>query len=98
MYNKSLVLFDLYNSYSDLNIMKKGIVIGLAMLTIITTLSHYKIDKSENKGQNILLIKVVSTIGSLMITFYLSSTPLTKEIVYGIILVVCGLYMINKNS
>ena len=98
IYNKSLVLFDLYNSYSDLNIVKKGIVVGLALLTIFSTLSHYKIDKSDNKGQNAILIKIISTVGSLMLTFYLSSTPLTKDIVYGIILVVGGLYMINNNS
>ena len=98
IYNKSLVLFDLYNSYSDLNIVKKGIVVGLALLTIFSTLSHYKIDKSDNKVQNAILIKIISTVGSLMLTFYLSSTPLTKDIVYGIILVVGGLYMINNNS
>ena len=105
-----IIVYTLYmhiTKKSNLSIVKKlktfsfsqiAFLIGLALITFVSTVSIFKISNEFNTQNLNALIKTLTTVFALFIgvTFYNEQYTATQ--IYGIIITIIGIYLITKKD
>jgi drug/metabolite transporter (DMT)-like permease len=85
-----------YTTYNNLIIKDKLILIGLALMAVVTNLTLYKLDKMENQIESNIILKELSTIMTLLVGYYVYNKKLSKKQITGIIIICFGVYFITN--
>jgi len=96
---KSFSPFKLLDDYVNLDYKNKFIIFILGLFSLISTLSFFKLDESDDQSKMPIIIKSLSTILTIVIGCYLNGEEITQKHIFGIILILIGLYlMTNKKN
>ena len=96
---KNFSPFKLLDDYVNLDNKNKFIIFILGAFSLISTLSFFKLDESDDQSKIPIIIKSLSTILTIVIGCYFNGEEITKKHIFGIILILIGLYlMTNKKN
>ena len=91
--------FKLLDDYISLDNKNKFIIFILGAFSLISTLSFFKLDESDNQSKIPIIIKSLTTILTIVIGCYFNGEEITQKHIFGIILILIGLYlMTNKEN
>jgi len=91
--------FKIVDDYVNLDNKNKFIIFILGLFSLISTLSFFKLDESDNQSKIPIIIKSLSTILTIVIGCYLNGEEITHKHIFGIVLILIGLYlMTNKKN
>lgn len=91
-------LINLPKIYLNLVPYDKLMLCILSFMTIMATLSTFKIEQSNNSSSNIILMKLLGSIATVGFAYYTNKEKITKDMILGYFFIFIGLLMIgNKN-
>ena len=94
--HRSNIFKSSFETTTKLNYYQIAFFIFLSCVTIITTLSMLKLDKSDNQSSNIVLLKGGTTLGVILFGAYLNGEQFDQTKLAGMIAILFGIYLINK--
>jgi multidrug transporter EmrE-like cation transporter len=89
-------IYSLYNKYSSLSKSQIIAISGLSLITLSSTFIGLSSQKNQTSNvKNNLIMKSMTTILIIIIGIYMFEEEYTKFDIFGIILILCGIYLIN---
>jgi multidrug transporter EmrE-like cation transporter len=87
----------LYNKYTNLSRSEFLAILSLTIITIGSTLTGLSVQKNKSTAsKNNLIIKSITTIIVIGVSIYIYDEDYNNFDIFGIILIICGIYMINS--
>jgi hypothetical protein len=95
MCNHTNPLSESIKYYFDMTVIDKGTIIILSLMTIVSTLATFKIEKSQNQSVNTILMKIANGISIIAISYYTNKQKITNKMIMGYFILFIGLLMID---
>jgi drug/metabolite transporter (DMT)-like permease len=90
-------VYTLYDRYRNLSKSQFIAVVGLSSITLISTFIGLNADKNNSRNvKTNLITKSITTILIIAIGVYVYEETYSGYDIFGILLVLCGIYMINS--
>lgn len=95
-FNNAISIKEMLSSFWNLNLFKKWIIFGLIIFTIINLTMTYRFYHSIEQSKIALLVMSLASLGGIVYAKYLTHEKITLLQIMGAILLLTGLFFINK--
>ncbi len=98
MYNEPFVLSQCFSDWNNIQLKYKIILFFMAILAIYDAFTLFQISNKENIAKNTVSIKIVSSVGLILFGIYAYDEKLTKQQIFGILMILVGFYFIQNKQ